>query len=140
MEVLLADQKPNICYGLAVLLGEQPDLEIMGDVDNSDDLLLEIRKKCPDLILLEWGLPGLLMTDLMAEIRIICPGIRVIALSEKENLRETAFSSGVDAFMRKGDPPEKLLILLRDIQISIEQDNLSSYTSEIRYSSDIEIQ
>ena len=139
MKVLLADQKINIRYGLMVLLREQPELEILGDTDNTEDLLLQIRTGCPDLVLLGWGLPGLPTEDLLAQIRTLCPQIRVIALSEKAYLREKALAAGADAFMCKGDPPEKLLSLLQGIRKLVEGEGVSHYPTEIRYSSDIEI-
>jgi DNA-binding NarL/FixJ family response regulator len=139
MKVLLADQKSNIRYGLMVLLGEQPDLKIMGDTDNADDLLHQIKKDCPDLLLLGWGLPGMSMNELFTKICHLCPQIHIIVLSERAYLRETILSAGADGFMCKGDPPEKLLALVQKAQTFKAQEMSTNCSAEIRYPSDIEI-
>ena len=116
MRVFLADPKPNIRYGLAVLLGEQPDLEIVGETEDSDVLLAQIEATTPDLILLSWDLPGVKISELLDQIRAVCPKLWIIALSGKSNNRELALKSGADDFICKGDSPEKLLTSIRQIQ------------------------
>ena len=116
MKVLLADPKSNIRYGLTVLLGEQPDLEIVGETDDSGVLLAQVKATSPDLLLLSWDLPGMKVSELLGQIRILCPKLSIIALSGKSNNRELALQSGADDFICKGDSPEKLLASIRQIQ------------------------
>ena len=118
MRVLLADQKSNVRFGLTVLLGEQPDLEIVGETDDSDVLLTQIKETSPDLVLLSWDLPGSKTSELLGQIRNDCPKLCIIALSGKPNNRELALQSGADDFICKGDSPEKLLTSIRQIQNS----------------------
>ena len=128
IRVLIADRKTSIRFGLEVLLGEQPELELVGVVEDGDGLLLEIENKYPDLVIIGWGLPGLSMNDLLTEMRHRSKKIRVIVLSEKAKFRSTAMGAGANAFMHEGDPPQKLLAILQEFQ------------TEISYPSDIEIQ
>ena len=45
----------------------------------------------------------------MAEIHQVCGDLAIIALSGRLEARQAALDAGVDAFVSKGDPPERLL-------------------------------
>lgn len=113
MKILLADARPNIRYGLSVLLSEQPGLEIVGESDNLEDLLAQITTCRPDLVILSWDFPAMEVEKFLHEMRRTNPPLLVVALSAKPNLRQAAFQAGADAFICKGDPPEKLLASLK---------------------------
>ena len=113
MKVLLADAKPNIRYGLSVLLTEQPGLEVVGETDDPEGLLPQIKSNHPDLVILSWDFSSLEMEGLLRDMRLICPKLLIIALSAKPSLRQAALQAGANAFICKGDPPEKLLASLK---------------------------
>jgi CheY-like chemotaxis protein len=60
-------------------------------------------------LLLGWELPGTSEIDLVPAIRRICPKLPVIALSGRLEARQVALAAGVEAFVSKSDPPERLL-------------------------------
>jgi CheY-like chemotaxis protein len=60
-------------------------------------------------VLLGWELPGATEIDLLPAIRRIGPKLPVIALSGRLEARQIALAAGVDAFVSKSDPPERLL-------------------------------
>ena len=66
----------------------------------------------PDLVLLDWELPGLLPRDLLLVLRDRCRRTIVVALSGRPEARRDALAVGVDAFASTGDPPEHLLAIL----------------------------
>jgi two-component system nitrate/nitrite response regulator NarL len=109
MRILLADNQPKVRFAMRVLLRRQPDLEIVGEATDAQELLTQIEVCCPDAILLGWELPGLKGKDLMAEIHKTCGDLAIIALSGRLEARQDALDAGVDAFVSKGDPPERLL-------------------------------
>ena len=78
-------------------------------------LLDRIRGDCPDLVLLDWELPGMAAETLLATIRRACPDLRVIFMSGNDELRTAALEAGAEVFACKADPPEKLLRLIRDL-------------------------
>ena len=72
----------------------------------------------PDLILVDWDLPGLQEDGLIAQIRQACPQTHIIALSERQELRRSALSV-VDDFASKTYPPEGLLSIIDAYQLRI---------------------
>jgi DNA-binding NarL/FixJ family response regulator len=109
MRILLADAQPRVRFALRVLLERQPGFEVTGEAVDADDLIDQAEKTCPDLVLLSWELPGLAAAGSLPNLRQICPNVSVIALSGRPEARRPALTAGVDAFISKSDPPERLL-------------------------------
>jgi DNA-binding NarL/FixJ family response regulator len=113
MRILLADAQPKVRFALRVLLEREPGLAIVGEASDGDDLLRGVARMLPDVVLLGWELPGLVTTDAVSLLRGAHPDVLVIALSVRSETRSAALSAGADAFVSKGDPPERLLAALR---------------------------
>jgi DNA-binding NarL/FixJ family response regulator len=109
MRVLLADDQAKVRSALRLLLEHQPDVEILGEAVDTTGLLDWVKVVCPDLVLLDWELRGLPAAALLPLLHSHCPGLRVIALSSRPEVRQVALDAGADAFVSKGDPPERLL-------------------------------
>lgn len=113
MRVLVADDQPKVRSALRLLLGQEPGLSVVGEAVEVEGLLAKAEATCPDLVLLDWELPGLPAADLLSALRALCPHVRVIALSGRPEARRAALAAGADGFVSKGDPPERLLTTLR---------------------------
>jgi DNA-binding NarL/FixJ family response regulator len=108
MRVLVADDQSKVRSALRLLLHHEPDIDVLGEAVDATGLLDWVRATCPDLVLLDWELPGF-SPHLLANLRELCPSLAVIALSGQPEARREALSAGVDDFVSKGDPPERLL-------------------------------
>jgi DNA-binding NarL/FixJ family response regulator len=113
MRILLADDQPRVRFALRTLLERQPDLEIVGEAGSGQDLRDQIEPAQPDLLLLDWELPGERPLDILSALRMMYPALRVVALSGRSEARRAALQAGVDAFVSKADPPEFLLAAIR---------------------------
>lgn len=109
MRILVADDQPRIRFALRALLDRQPKMQIVSEAGNMDDLLVQIEMTHPDLVLLDWELPGRRMPGSPATLRREHPDLVVIALSGRPEARQAALAAGADAFVSKADPPERLL-------------------------------
>lgn len=116
MRVLLADDQAKVRSALRLLLEYQPNVEILGEAVDTTGLLDWVKAACPDLVLLDWELPGLPAAALMPRLYHCCPGLRVIALSGQPEARQAALDAGADAFVSKGQPPEQLLIAMGEVR------------------------
>ena len=109
MRVLIADDQPQVRFALRVALERQPGSKTVGEATDTADLLAQARSPCPDLLLLDWDLPGMPPSELLSELHRRCRDIKVIVLSEKSEAEQAALVIGVDAFVSKADPPEHLM-------------------------------
>lgn len=135
MRVLLADDQPNVRSALRLLLEQELGLREVGEATNVSGLLSQVETNCPDLVLLDWELPGSKNIELLPPLRTKCPQLFVIALSGHPEARQAALSAGADAFVGKGDPPKVLLATLRDClrrnnaEINSKEDNNEKYSN-----------
>ena len=114
MRVLLADDQSKVRSALRLLLEQEPELSGVDEATDADELLAQVGMVCPDIVLLDWELPGLPHNDVLPALRARCPRLKVVALSGRPEARQAALAAGADAFVSKGDPPEKLLAAVND--------------------------
>jgi DNA-binding NarL/FixJ family response regulator len=129
MRVLVADDQTAVRSALRRLFNEEPGLIVVGEVCRADELLDQAIATQPDLVLLDWELPGLSTTaraepmpvgqveharhHLLVILHALHSRPKVVALSGRPEASQTALVAGVDAFVSKADPPERLLTTLR---------------------------
>ena len=109
MLIMVADRRSEVRFALRVLLERKHDLEVVGEAVNTEDLLTKVEGECPDLVLLDWDLPGLLAGQTVATLRVFCPDISVIVMSGRFEVKHAALAAGVDDFFHKTNPPDSLL-------------------------------
>jgi DNA-binding NarL/FixJ family response regulator len=112
MRVLIADDQPQVCSALRLLLMQEPDIAIVGEAEDMEQVLERIAGQRPDLVLLDWELPGQNGSSALVKLRTAWPELVVIALSGRPEARRAALAAGADAFVSKGDPPEQLLAVV----------------------------
>ncbi len=108
MRVLIIDDQPQVCSAVRLLLNQEPGVTVVGETAEAGDLLAQVEAIRPDLVLLDWELPDR-GGALVAELRAVRPGLVVVALSSRPEVRQAALAAGADAFVSKGDPPERLV-------------------------------
>lgn len=113
MRVTVADERRKVRFALRALLQQQAGVEVVAEAANARDLIALAENDCTDLILLDWELPGMEFHDLVEKLREMCPSSMLVVLSGRVDARQAALEAGVDAFVSKGDPPEKLLCAIR---------------------------
>jgi two-component system invasion response regulator UvrY len=112
IRVLIAEGQSKVRSALRLALEQQPDTRILGEAVDARGVLDWAHATCPDVILLDWELPGRAAMDLGSGLHRRCPDLTIIALSARPEVARAAREAGVDAFVSKVDPPEALLSLL----------------------------
>jgi len=110
--ILLADVNQDSRSALALLLETRLDATIVGEAVTMESLLEQAATTHPDVVLLDWGLPGKPDADRIVVIRSVTPGVRVIVISVRPESASQAREA--DAFINKTDPPERILTTLKE--------------------------
>lgn len=116
MHVLLATEQPDLRLALEMLLGEEPGVVVVGGVSEAEGLLALVRITLPDLVLLDWDLPGRPLPGVLAESFALSRPPRFIVLGRDLRARQVAIDAGADAFVIKGDSPNQLLAAFREVR------------------------
>ena len=110
--ILLADDNQDARSALALLLETRLGATIVGEATTMERLLEQAALTHPDVVLLDWELPGKPEADRIVVVRSVAPGAQVIVISARP---ESAFLAvGADAFVNKIDPPEHILTVLKE--------------------------
>ncbi len=110
----MADDEPKVRSALRLILEEEAGITHFGEVDHAGALLKTVEEQQVGLLLLDWDLPGLQQpAQVLASLRQGNPRLKVIALGSRQESRALAIALGVDAFVSKTDPPERLLDALK---------------------------
>jgi len=127
MRILLADEQPKVRFAIHVLLKPRAELKVVSEATNAEELLAQIPKSNPDVLILDWQLPGLEEIGSLARLKKNHPGLYIVVLSCRPELGQTALDAGADDFVSKIDPPENLLYSLVRCQAYLDQ-----YQNEIK--------
>ena len=114
MRILLADDQPEVRSALRLLLEQDDEAIVVDEVTRAEELFAQLETACPDLVLLDWELPGLQATKSLRELRSRYPHLSVFVLSSRPEAHQAALAAGADAFISKGDAPEVLLAAVAD--------------------------
>lgn len=116
MRVLIADDAAWLRSALRLLLEEEFNLEIVGEVSETITLLSALQHLTPDAVLLDWALPGLQSPAdrraFIATLRAMCPCVCLVMLCGQREESRPLPLSGIDAWISKAEPPQQLLATL----------------------------
>lgn len=114
MRILLADDQRDVRSGLKILLEQQAHMDIVGEAAGTAELLDRAKALQPDLVLLDWELPGQGEKKIIPQLRECCPKLKIVALSARPEAGKAAMSSGADGFVSKSDQPDRLLEIINE--------------------------
>ncbi len=113
--ILLADDNLGLRSALRLLLQTQLGLEIIDEARDMEHVLALVEDAGPACVILDWELPGRPTRERVAILRMLLPGLKVIALSTRPEAEQDALAEGVDAFISKTNPPDQMVEIIRKI-------------------------
>ena len=113
MRVIVAGRHADMRAALRLLVTRNLGMNVVGEAANGGDLWVRLGEVGADLLMLEWGLLGAEVAAAMARLRAEFPGLRVMVLSGRPEVRREALAAGADAFLSTGDSPERIVMALR---------------------------
>ena len=120
MRVLLADDDPKALSAMHLVIGSEPGMVVVGEAADVQSIRSQVARHLPDLLLVDWALPGLQPSTFLQRLRELFPALKVVALSSQPEDRQPALAAGADAFVSRGDAPERLLLALHRLAASAD--------------------
>lgn len=112
MRIVLADDQARVRSALRLLIDQENGFLVVGEAEDASSMLACAGRLHPDLVLMDWELPGLDDAHKLSPLQGAAPGVKVIALSGQPDQRAAALKDGATAFVAKTDPPDVLLAAL----------------------------
>ena len=115
IRVLSVDDHPLLREGIAALIGNQTDMELVAEACNGREALEQFRKHSPDITLMDLQMPEMSGIDAISALRGEFPEARIIILTTHAGDVQVsrALKAGARAYLLKGSLRNELLETIR---------------------------
>ena len=117
IRIALVDDHPILRQGIAALISDQPDLQLVGQASNGLEAIEQFRLHRPDFMLMDLQMPGMNGIDAMSAIRGEFPDARFVVLTtytgDVQIVR--ALKAGARAYLLKSLLHRELLDTIRSV-------------------------
>jgi two-component system response regulator NreC len=117
IRVFITDDHEMYLEGLALLLGKQSDIEVVGTAGSGKQLLDQVLGMTADILLLDVYLPDMGEEDLLKSIRELRPELRIIYLTLLRGTRyiHKLTKHNIQGYILKNAPFAELLSALQEV-------------------------
>ncbi|MFB3902087.1 MAG: response regulator transcription factor [Acidobacteriota bacterium] len=115
IRVMLVDDHLVVRDGLAALLRQELDLEVVAEAGDGKQAIERARQEQPDVILMDIMMPemdGIVATRI---IKSLLPKVKIIGLSlfEERHMRQSMLEAGASAYVSKSEGAQHLVETIR---------------------------
>lgn len=111
IKVLIADDHAVVRQGLKHIISRDPDIEVVGEAENGNEVLEKVKELDIDVILMDIEMPEKNGMETLIHLKTSNPNLPVVILSifaeEQYGLR--LIQSGASSYLSKTCPPNQLL-------------------------------
>lgn len=119
IRIALVDDQALFRAGISMVIGSQPDLEVVGEAGDGDEAVELVRSTSPDVVLMDVRMPrvdGVEATRrVLAEFGEQGPRVLVLTTFDLDELVADAIEAGASGFVLKESKPEFLLASIRTV-------------------------
>ena len=129
IKVVVVEDQPQILKNQLKILGESPDLEVIGTALSGEAALELLEKKQPDVILQDLGLPRMTGIEVTREVKKRWPAVEVLVFTifDEEEKVIDAVKAGASGYLLKGATSDKVIEAIKEVKSggSVIQPNLA---------------
>jgi DNA-binding NarL/FixJ family response regulator len=117
IRVFSVDDHPLLREGIAAIINNQPDMQMVAQAATGSEALQLFRQHQPDVTLLDLRLPDMSGIDVLIALRSEFPEARVVMLTTFEgdvDIRRS-LEAGARGYMLKNMPPKDLVEVIRQV-------------------------
>jgi len=117
IRVVVADDHPLLREGIARLLRETPDLQVVGEAGNGDEAVDLVAGGGADVLVLDLAMPGRGGFDVLARLRSwpVRPRVLVLSAHPEDQLAVRTLKAGAAGYLSKESAPEELVKAIRRV-------------------------
>jgi len=111
IRVLVVDDHKIVREGLALLLSEQPDIEVIGQAANGREAVSMARSLHPNVVIMDVSMPLMAGDEATRQIKTLVPDTRIVALSmfEDNEVVQKMYQAGAESYVLKTSPSARLI-------------------------------
>lgn len=118
MRIMIVDDHNLFREGLAAIIRQEPDIEVVGMVGTVQEAVEAVRQLRPDIVLMDFILPDGTGADATRQIVQDDSDCKIVfmTMSDKDEDLLAAIRSGAVGYLMKNISPSKLVAALRSVQ------------------------
>ncbi|MBI1793258.1 MAG: response regulator transcription factor [Chloroflexi bacterium] len=115
VRVLLADDHALFREGLAGIINNQPDMQVVGEANDGLEAFVKAQELKPDLILMDVQMPGMNGIEAVTQIKQVLPEVIIVMLTVRsdDDMLFEALKNGAQGYLLKEIRSQDLLEMLR---------------------------
>ena len=115
IRILVADDHPIVRDGLVAILSTQPDLDVVAEAGDGQEVLAQVAQSQPDVVLLDLEMPQLDGVETLRRLRERHPQTRVIIFTafDTDERILAAVQAGAQGYLLKGAPRHEVFNAIR---------------------------
>jgi DNA-binding NarL/FixJ family response regulator len=115
--VLVVDDQSMVRAGFRMLLGGEPDIDVVAEASNGREAVEKAARFKPAVVLMDVRMPELDGLQATRQILAANPRARILILTtfDLDEYIYEALSAGASGFVLKDDPPEQLIAAIRTV-------------------------
>src|SRR5215813_2601378 len=117
IRVLCVDDHVVVLRGLAAILAEEPDIDLVACVTSAEEAIDRYSQYAPDVTLMDLQLPGMSGFDAIKAIRKKSPSAHILVLTMhqgSEDIRR-ALEAGASGYLFKNTLADNLVHMIREV-------------------------
>jgi len=117
LRLLLVDDHPVLRAGIRALLSAHSDLDVVAEADSGERAVALAREAIPDVVLLDFTLPGMSGAEAARRLKQEAPRLRVLAVSVHDELSVVRglLDAGADGYLLKRSACDELVRAVRQV-------------------------
>ena len=117
IRVLIADDHAVVRRGIRHILETTPDLKVVAEAGDGEELLEKLRKEPFDVLLMDVTMPATNPVELIARIKAQHPQVAVLvhSMHAEGPVASRMLKAGASGYITKDSEPEQLLAALRKV-------------------------
>ncbi|MDG2245375.1 MAG: response regulator transcription factor [Flavobacteriales bacterium] len=115
--VIICDDHKIVREGLKQIINAFNDFEVISDVESGEALFSELKTLKPQIIILDVSLPGRSGLEVLKQIKLLNPKIKILVLSmyPEDQFAIRMLKAGASGYLHKDSEPNLLVVALRTI-------------------------
>ena len=117
LKVMVVDDQALVRRGFAMVLGHEPDIEVVAEASDGREAVLAVRKEKPDVAVIDISMPILDGLEVITQLKSEFPEVPILVLTmhEEHQYVVRAIETGAMGYITKQSAPEQLVKAIRKV-------------------------
>lgn len=117
LTIYIADDHSLIREGIKNLIKHESDMKVIGETGNPLDIIDDVMKLKPDLIILDLSMPGRSGLDVLKDIKTLLPESKILVMTmmPEDQFAKRTLKAGASGYITKDSAVDEIINAIRKI-------------------------